>query len=212
MGRHTISGILFDMDGVLYNSEKPIPGAAETLQWVCRQQIPHLFVTNTTSRGRSALVQKLARFGIEATADQILTPCVATTSWLQSQKPGKLALFLRPAARDDFGACPCVPEDAEDGAALCSHRRSRRGLGLPGLEPGVSTPAPQLRYPTDRFGHDSLLAESQWPLIGCGAFCSGAGACHRAPRDCARETGSGFLSHRCRTTGFARRVGNDDRR
>ncbi len=117
MGRHTISGILFDMDGVLYNSEKPIPGAAETLQWVCRQQIPHLFVTNTTSRGRSALVQKLARFGIEATADQILTPCVATTYWLQSQKPGKLALFLRPAARDDFGAFPCVPEDAEDGAA-----------------------------------------------------------------------------------------------
>ena len=61
-----MQALLFDMDGVLYNSEEPIPGAAETLAWVRSREIPHLFVTNTTSRGRDALALKLERFGIPA--------------------------------------------------------------------------------------------------------------------------------------------------
>ena len=44
--------ILFDMDGVLYNSETPIAGAAETLAWLRAQCIPHLFGTNTSARTR----------------------------------------------------------------------------------------------------------------------------------------------------------------
>src|SRR5690242_15667293 len=99
MGIPKARAILFDMDGVLYNSEEPIAGAAEALRWVQAQQIPHLFVTNTTSRGRSVLVEKLGRFGIPATTDQILSPCVTATAWLRSQKPGKVALFVRPATR-----------------------------------------------------------------------------------------------------------------
>ena len=42
-------GILFDLDGVLYNGDEPIAGAAEAVEWVRGHQIPHLFVTNTTS-------------------------------------------------------------------------------------------------------------------------------------------------------------------
>jgi ribonucleotide monophosphatase NagD (HAD superfamily) len=57
-------GILFDLDGVLYNAGQPIAGAAQTVGWVRERRIPHLFVTNTTSRPRSALVEKLAQFGI----------------------------------------------------------------------------------------------------------------------------------------------------
>ena len=49
-----MKAILFDMDGVVYNSNEPIAGAAEALAWVKAQGIPHLFVTNTTSRGRGA--------------------------------------------------------------------------------------------------------------------------------------------------------------
>jgi len=108
--------LLFDMDGVLYNAEEPVAGAAETLGWVREQGIPHLFVTNTTSRGRSFLVEKLARFGIPASADQILTPCLTAAEWIRSQPAGKVALFVRPAARADFEGLTCVPESAEAGA------------------------------------------------------------------------------------------------
>ena len=108
--------VLFDMDGVLYNSEEPIPGAAETLDWLRERRVPYLFVTNTTSRGRDALAEKLARFGIPASPDEIMTPCEAAADWLRSQGNGSVALFLRPAARAAFAGLDCLPDDAESGA------------------------------------------------------------------------------------------------
>jgi phospholysine phosphohistidine inorganic pyrophosphate phosphatase len=69
-----MKAILFDMDGVIYNSETLIEGAPEALAWVRSQGIPHLFVTNTTSRSRSILAEKLTRFGIPAAEESILTP------------------------------------------------------------------------------------------------------------------------------------------
>jgi len=111
-----MQGILFDLDGVLYNSEEPIPGASETLAWLRDRQIPHLFVTNTTSRGRDALAAKLARFGIPAEAIQIMTPCEAAADWLRSQSARGVALFLRPAARAAFDGLELLTDDAESGA------------------------------------------------------------------------------------------------
>lgn len=108
--------VLFDMDGVLYNSEEPIRGAAETLAWLRERQVPYLFVTNTTSRGRDALAEKLARFGIPASPEEIMTPCEAAADWLRSQDTGGVALFLRPAARAAFEGLDCLPDDAESGA------------------------------------------------------------------------------------------------
>jgi phospholysine phosphohistidine inorganic pyrophosphate phosphatase len=111
-----MQAILFDMDGVLYNSEEPIPGAADTLAWVRRRAIPHLFVTNTTSRGREALAGKLARFGIPASPAEVMTPCEAAADWLRSRDHGGVALFVRSAARAAFDGLECLPDDAESGA------------------------------------------------------------------------------------------------
>jgi phospholysine phosphohistidine inorganic pyrophosphate phosphatase len=108
--------ILFDMDGVLYNSEEAIPGAAETLAWLRERRVPYLFVTNTTSRGRDALTEKLARFGIPASPEEILTPCEAAADWLRARSDGSVALFLRPAARAAFEGLDCLPDHAESGA------------------------------------------------------------------------------------------------
>ncbi len=111
-----MQALLFDMDGVLYNSEELIPGAAETLAWVRAREIPHLFVTNTTSRGRDVLAAKLARFGIPATPSEIMTPCEAAADWLRSRGATHVSLFLRPAARPAFDGLDLLPEVAESGA------------------------------------------------------------------------------------------------
>jgi phospholysine phosphohistidine inorganic pyrophosphate phosphatase len=111
-----MQALLFDMDGVLYNSEEPIPGAAETLAWVRSREIPHLFVTNTTSRGRDALAAKLVRFGIPANSSEIMTPCEAAADWLRSRAATRVALFLRPAARPAFDGLDLLPDKAESGA------------------------------------------------------------------------------------------------
>ena len=63
MENRALRGILFDLDGVIYLGDEVIAGAADTLDWVRSRNIPHLFVTNTTSRPRGALSSKLAAMG-----------------------------------------------------------------------------------------------------------------------------------------------------
>jgi len=117
MGSNEPRGILFDLDGVLYNDSLLIPGAVETVCWVQERRIPYLFVTNTTSRSRAALADKLTRFGIPASESEILTPAVAGAEWLRSQSAGQIALFVRAAARPEFADLACLPDQAEHGAA-----------------------------------------------------------------------------------------------
>jgi HAD superfamily hydrolase (TIGR01458 family) len=109
-------GILFDMDGVLYDADRPISGAAETVAWAKHHSIPYLFVTNTTSRDRAALVDKLRGFGIEASEQEIMTPAVAVVQWLRQQGcNGPLALFLPPSVKHEFAGMPCLGDDVEKG-------------------------------------------------------------------------------------------------
>ncbi len=112
-----MSGLLLDLDGVLYVGEAAIPGAADAVSWLQAQGVPHLFLTNTTSRPRPALVGKLARMGIRIREDQILTPPVAAVQWLRHQVQGPVALFVPEATRAEFSALDLLPEDAEGGAA-----------------------------------------------------------------------------------------------
>jgi phospholysine phosphohistidine inorganic pyrophosphate phosphatase len=108
--------ILFDLDGVVYNAEEPLDGAAETISWAQSRGIPHLFVTNTSSRGRRALVGKLRRFGIRTDASRILTPLSAAAEWLKSQAAEAVALFVKPEAFEEFDGLECLAGDAETGA------------------------------------------------------------------------------------------------
>jgi len=94
--------ILFDLDGVLYEGDTALAGAADTIDWFNKKSIPHLFLTNTSSRPRSALVAKLAGFGIETTADHFLTPPVASVSWLKQNDINTIALFIPDATREEF--------------------------------------------------------------------------------------------------------------
>ncbi len=111
-----MQGILFDLDGVLYNADEPIPGATEAVAWVRRKGIPHLFVTNTTSKPRQALVEKLSRFGIDTSADRIWTPLAATREWLSTQQAGTVAAFLQEQARTELADLELVSNDSESGA------------------------------------------------------------------------------------------------
>jgi HAD superfamily hydrolase (TIGR01458 family) len=109
-------GILFDLDGVVYNGEEPIPGAAEALAWVRGRGLPHLFLSNTTSRPRQALVEKLGRFGAPVEREQIWTPPTAAAEYLRGCG-GPAALFVPAATCSEFEGLELAPEDAESGAA-----------------------------------------------------------------------------------------------
>ncbi len=111
-----IRGVLFDLDGVLYNGEEPIAGAAEAVSAVREMGFASLFVTNTTSRPRSAVAAKLAAFGIETETERILTPPVAAANWMRRNGLGPVALFVPEATKADFAGLPEAPADAQSGA------------------------------------------------------------------------------------------------
>ena len=108
--------ILLDLDGVIYNAEKPIGGAAETVSWLQAEGIPYLFVTNTTSRSRQSLVEKLKHFGIQTDPGRIMTPCRAAADWLLVQGEGPVALFVKPEAMEEFSGLDLLAKESESGA------------------------------------------------------------------------------------------------
>lgn len=110
-------GILFDLDGVIYNADRLIDGAVETIAWVRSERIPHLFVTNTTSKSRADIASKLSRFGIPASADDIFAPAMAAAEYLRERRDGAVAVFVPPGALSDFDGLEHVPDHAEDGAS-----------------------------------------------------------------------------------------------
>ncbi len=106
-----MSAILFDLDGVLYEDNKVIEGAAETVNWFIQNGIPHLFLTNTTSKSRQQLVNKLNNFGIESTIKDFLTPPVTATQWLKHNKLNKLALYVPQSTKQEFSSFNLKNED-----------------------------------------------------------------------------------------------------
>jgi phospholysine phosphohistidine inorganic pyrophosphate phosphatase len=111
-----VRGVLLDLDGVVYVGDSPLPGAADVVGWLAREGIPFRFLTNTTSRPRAAIVERLSSMGIPAAAEDILTPAVAAMAWLRRSSPGRPALFVPEATASEFAETDPLPASAEDGA------------------------------------------------------------------------------------------------
>ncbi|HEY5740571.1 MAG TPA: TIGR01458 family HAD-type hydrolase [Gammaproteobacteria bacterium] len=101
--------LLIDLDGVVYQDGGLIEGAAEALDWLDSERIPHLYVTNTTSRPRDSLLRKFDRLGFHARAAEIMTPVVAARQWLAEHGLRRAALFVPPATQRDFGDIEPLP-------------------------------------------------------------------------------------------------------
>jgi phospholysine phosphohistidine inorganic pyrophosphate phosphatase len=112
-----MTGILFDLDGVFYIGERAIDGGANTLSWVQKQNIPHCFLTNTTSKPRQALVDKLAGMGLSTDVDQLLTPPVAAVRWIEANLDGPTALFVPSATEAEFRHLALADRDSRQPVA-----------------------------------------------------------------------------------------------
>jgi HAD superfamily hydrolase (TIGR01458 family) len=112
-----MQALLIDLDGVLYVGGEPVPGASDAMSWLAEHDVPHLFLTNTTSKPRRALVERLDAMGVHTEPARILTPPVAAVRWLREHAPGPVALFVPEATANEFAELPLLADDAESGAA-----------------------------------------------------------------------------------------------
>lgn len=80
-----VRGVLFDMDGVVYVGNRPLPGVQAMLDTLEEKGYRWLFVTNNASLTAEQFVDKVAKMGIRATPEHILGSADATASWLAEQ-------------------------------------------------------------------------------------------------------------------------------
>jgi HAD superfamily hydrolase (TIGR01458 family) len=94
--------VVFDIDGVLATSWRPIDGASDAVAAVRASGRPVRFVTNTTSRSATAILEALGSGGVTVEADELITAAVATGRYVAADHPGATALVLNDGSDDDL--------------------------------------------------------------------------------------------------------------
>ena len=91
-------GFICDMDGVIYHGNRVLPGVQEFVNWMINEGKRFVFLTNSSERTPHELSMKLARMGLDVSADHFYTSAMATAEFLHSQKPGCTAYVIGEAA------------------------------------------------------------------------------------------------------------------
>lgn len=113
-GMDRTRAVLFDIDGVLTVSWRPIEGAVDAVAAVRDTGLPVRFLTNTTSRSQGAVVTALRHAGFDLADDEVLTTPLATVAHLEAHHHGARCLLLNEGdLGDDLGALELV-DDAAD--------------------------------------------------------------------------------------------------
>jgi glycerol 3-phosphatase-2 len=85
-------GVCLDLDGVVWRGDEPVPGAAEAVRALRVAGVPVGFMSNNSSMPVADVVAKLARFGIEAAPEQVLTSALAAADLLAGTEPAGAAV------------------------------------------------------------------------------------------------------------------------
>ena len=78
--------LLFDLDGVLFRGDEPVPNAPETIRTVREIDARIVFVTNNSSRTPEQVAAKLTRLGIAADPAEVVTSALATADLLAERR------------------------------------------------------------------------------------------------------------------------------
>ena len=105
--------MLLDLSGTLYSGADRIDGTRRCLAELDKRQIPYRFLTNTTTRSRAGIAEKLASLGVETEEAWILTPIAAARERFRADGFESAALFVAGEAREDLVGIPEDPHRAD---------------------------------------------------------------------------------------------------
>lgn len=97
-----LRALLLDLDGVLYVEDEPVPGAAAAVDALRRSGLALRFVTNTTSRPRRRILERLARLGFDAAPEELITPAALAVRHCRERGHRRVSLVMNEAVREDF--------------------------------------------------------------------------------------------------------------
>lgn len=77
--------VIFDLDGVLYRGERPMPGAIETVARLRSSGRRVVYATNNSTRTRLDYVRRLRAFGLPCELEDVVTSGYATGRYMQQR-------------------------------------------------------------------------------------------------------------------------------
>lgn len=86
--------LIFDLDGVVYLGNTPIPGAIESLNRLSAEGHSLFFLTNNSTRARMDYVEKLAKLGYVTDAEHVMTSAYATGLHLRAEGAAGKSVFV----------------------------------------------------------------------------------------------------------------------
>ena len=114
MSDHLAGGydlVVFDLDGVVFLIDKPIPGAAEAVERLRAGSTPIAYATNNASRRAGEVADLLNGMGVSATPAEVLTSAGAAAALLGERLPAgaKVLVVGAEALRDEVRDAGLVP-------------------------------------------------------------------------------------------------------
>ncbi|OYD07812.1 HAD-IIA family hydrolase [Paludifilum halophilum] len=105
-------GYIFDLDGTVYLGERPIPGAAETIDTLRSRGDRVVFLSNKPIATRHSYVEKLNRMGIAAELKEVINSSLVAARYLRRVcVPGDDRVLV-------IGEVPIREELADHGVAI----------------------------------------------------------------------------------------------
>ena len=101
-------GLLLDIDGVLHVGDEATPGGIAAMQQLRASGIPMSLVTNTTSRPRAAVADRLQRLGFDIEATDIHTPARQAVRLCHDRGYERVAVITAHALKQDLAELEAV--------------------------------------------------------------------------------------------------------
>ncbi|MFI5262605.1 MAG: HAD-IIA family hydrolase [Candidatus Limnocylindrales bacterium] len=110
--------LLIDVDGVLVQAERPIPGAAAALATLARRGLPYRLATNTSLVSRATLARQASALGLAIDPGAIVSALSVTAETTARRFPGQpLYVLCSDDARTEFAGQHLLDEATAEAAA-----------------------------------------------------------------------------------------------
>ena len=106
-----LHGVLLDLAGVVYEGDHMLPGALDAVARLHSADLALRFVTNTTTKTKQALLERLAGLGLGLSDDELFTPGQAAHQWLAAHDASPV-LLVHPDLKPEFAGLPERPNRA----------------------------------------------------------------------------------------------------
>jgi HAD superfamily hydrolase (TIGR01450 family) len=162
--------VVFDLDGVIYLIDRPIPGAVETVARLGEEGRSFAYATNNASRRSAEVAELLTGMGVPATDDQVLTSAGAAATLLAERLPAGARVLVvgAPALHAEVRAAGLEPVSGAADAPVAVVQGYGPSVGWADLaEASVAIRAGALWVATNT---DRTLPSPRGPLPGNGSL------------------------------------------